>query len=269
MQYTIHEDGEFRYIEEGEGHPIILLHGLFGAMSNWSGVIEHFKTKAQVIIPLLPLYSLPLLNTTVGGLARHVHDFVEKRGYKEPIFIGNSLGGHVGLVYALKYADPGDIKALVLTGSSGLFEDSMGGTYPRRGDYEYIRRKTQETFYDPEMTTKELVDELYTIVNSRDKVVRVLSMSKSAIRYNLADELHKITVPVQLIWGLNDTITPPHVCEQFHSRFPNSEMHFIDKCGHAPMMERPAEFNALFEIFFKKVLSGNEVEHSSNSIAQA
>jgi len=255
MQYTIHEDGDFRYLEEGEGHPVILLHGLFGMLSNWAGVVEHFKDKAKVILPILPLYSLPLLNTTVGGLAKHVHNFVEKMGYKEPIFIGNSLGGHVGLVYALKYADPGDIKALVLTGSSGLFEDSMGGTYPRRGDYEYIRRKTAETFYDPAIATKELVDELYTVVNSRDKVVRVLSMSKSAIRYNLADELHKITVPVQLIWGLNDTITPPHVCEQFHARFPHSEMHFIDKCGHVPMMEQPEQFNDLFEQFLNKVLS--------------
>jgi pimeloyl-ACP methyl ester carboxylesterase len=253
MTYTIKEEGNFRYLEEGEGQPIVLLHGLFGALSNWEGVVEHFRARNKVIIPLLPLYTMPLIKTTVGGLAKHVHDFVERKGYANPVFIGNSLGGHVALVYALKYAEKDDVRAIVLTGSSGLFEEAMGGTYPRRGDYEYIRKKTELTFYDPAMATKELVDELFEIVNTRDKIVRVLAMSKSAMRQNLAEELHKIVVPVQLIWGKDDTITPPHVAEEFQKLMPQAELVFIDKCGHAPMMERPEEFNKLFEDFLNRL----------------
>jgi pimeloyl-ACP methyl ester carboxylesterase len=148
---------------------------------------------------------------------------------------------------------PERIKSLILTGSSGLFENGMGDTYPKRGDYEYIRKKTEVTFYDPAMATKELVDEVYDIVNQRLKVVKVIALAKSAIRNNLGDELKGIKTPTLLIWGNNDTITPPFVGKEFNKLIPNSELHFIDKCGHAPMMERPDEFNEILNGFLTKL----------------
>jgi pimeloyl-ACP methyl ester carboxylesterase len=157
----------------------------------------------------------------------------------------------VGLVYVLKH--PERVKSLILTGSSGLFENGMGDSYPKRGDYEYIRRKTEETFYDPRTATKELVDEVFGIVNERMKVLRVLSLAKSAIRHNLAEELPRIDKPTLLIWGNNDTVTPPFVANEFRRLIPNSELHFIDRCGHAPMMELPDEFNVILEKFLHKL----------------
>ena len=47
-----------------------------------------------------------------------------------------------------------------------------------------------------------------------------------------------------MIWGLNDTITPPSVAHQFNKLISKSKLKFIDKCCHAPMMERPQEFNS-------------------------
>src|SRR3954463_6982799 len=180
MQYSIKEEGKFRYIEEGEGEPLMLLHGLFGALSNFMDLIEHFRRTNKVIVPMLPLFDLDILHTTVGGLAKHVHKFIETRGYEKIHLLGNSLGGHVALVHVLKH--PEKIKSLILTGSSGLFENGMGDTYPKRGDYEYIKKKTQLTFYDPQLANKELVDEVYEIVNSRIKVIKIIALAKSAIR---------------------------------------------------------------------------------------
>lgn len=251
MQYTIKEQGKFRFIEEGEGEPLVLLHGLFGALSNFRDLIEHFRHQYKVIVPMLPLFELDILHTSVGGLAKHVHKFLELRDYQGVHLLGNSLGGHVSLVYVLKH--PQRVKSLILTGSSGLFENGMGDTYPRRGDYEYIRKKTEVTFYDPKMATKELVDEVFEITQNRLKVIKIIALAKSAIRNNLGEELNNIKQPTLLIWGANDTITPPFVAREFHRLIPASELHFIDQCGHAPMMEQPAEFNVILDKFLKKL----------------
>jgi pimeloyl-ACP methyl ester carboxylesterase len=251
MPNSVKEEGKFKYIEAGEGEPLILLHGLFGQLSNFDKLIEHFKHTHKVVVPLLPLFELDILHTTVGGLAKYVHKFLETKGYENVHLLGNSLGGHVALVYVLKH--PERIKSLILTGSSGLFENGMGDTYPRRGDYEYIKKKTEVTFYDPKTATKELVDEVFEITRNRLKVIKIIALAKSAIRNNLGEELNNVKQPTLLIWGNNDTITPPFVAREFHRLIPNSELYFIDKCGHAPMMEQPEEFNVILEKFLKKL----------------
>lgn len=251
MQYPIQEQGKFKFIEEGEGEPLVLLHGLFGALSNFKDLIEHFRHNYKVVVPMLPLFDLDILHSTVGGLAKYVHRFIEFRDYKNFHLLGNSLGGHVALVHVLKH--PERIKSLILTGSSGLFENGMGDTYPRRGDYEYIKKKTEVTFYDPKIATKELVDEVFEITRNRLKVIKIIALAKSAIRHNLGEELNNIKQPTLLIWGNNDTVTPPFVAREFQRLIPNSELHFIDKCGHAPMMEQPEEFNIILDKFLKKL----------------
>lgn len=251
MNYEIKHLDKFKFIEEGEGEPLLLLHGLFGALSNFKDLVEHFRKSYRVIVPLLPLFDLDIFHTTVGGLEKYVQKFIETRGYTDIHLLGNSLGGHVALVHILKH--PEKIKSMILTGSSGLFENGMGDSYPKRGDYEYIKKKTQVTFYDPETATKELVDEVFEITNNRIKVIKIIALAKSAIRNNLGEELNQIKQPVCLIWGNNDTITPPFVGREFNRLIPNSELHFIDKCGHAPMMEVPGEFNRILEGFLTKL----------------
>ncbi len=251
MDHTITEENGFKYVEEGEGDVLLLLHGLFGALSNFFDIIEHFKATHKVVIPILPLYDLPLEESTVVGFVDYVERFVAWKKYDKVIVMGNSLGGHIALIYALR--NPEKIKGVVLTGSSGLFESAMGDSYPKRGDYEYIKKKAELTFHNPAFATKELVDELFDIVNDRNKVLRVLTTAKSAIRQNLAEEVSKITAPTLLIWGNNDTITPPFVGEEFHKLIPNSKLLFIDECGHAPMMEQPEEFNRYLSEFLQEI----------------
>jgi pimeloyl-ACP methyl ester carboxylesterase len=251
MEYEIKKEGEFEYLEVGEGEPLMLLHGLFGALSNFSHLIEKFRTTHKVIVPILPLFDLDILHTSVTGLAKYVSKFIEYKDYNQIHLLGNSLGGHVGLIYALK--QPERIKSLTLTGSSGLFENAMGDSYPKRGDYEYIKNKTAQTFYDPAVATTELVDEVFEITRNRIKVIKIIALAKSAIRNNLGEELNQIKIPTCLIWGKNDIVTPPFVAEEFHKLIPQSELHFIDKCGHAPMMEVPNEFNNILSTFLTKL----------------
>ena len=243
----IKEKEGFSYIDEGEGNILLLLHGLFGMLSNWEGVINKFSSTNRIIIPLLPIYDMPLRQSGLEGLTAYVERFVDMMKLENMSVMGNSLGGHIGLMYTLNNEDK--VKNLILTGSSGLFENSMGGSYPKRGDYNYIKERVGYTFYDPDIIDDEFVGEIFETISSIPKSLRIVAIAKSAQRNNMANDIVNIKVPTLLIWGLNDTITPPAVAHEFNKLIPNSTLRFIDKCCHAPMMERPEEFNVILENF--------------------
>lgn len=252
MKYEVIEEEGFKYIEAGKGETLVLLHGLMGELSNWEPALDHFKENYHVVVPILPIYDLPILTLGVKSLSKYVHRFLKFKKLNQVVLVGNSLGGHVGLVFTVAHQE--FVKALVLTGSSGLYENAFGGSFPRRESREYIREKVEYTFYDPAVATEELVDEVFKSVNDRSRVIRILALAKSAIRHNMNKELSRITIPVSLIWGKQDKITPPEVAVEFHELLPNSELNWIDKCGHAPMMERPLEFNEFLDKFLNRIL---------------
>lgn len=251
MDYHIKEEGKFQYIESGEGEEaLLLLHGLFGALSNFKTIIDKFAESHNVVVPILPIFSLPIRKLSLKGLVDYVNEFVKMKGYRRLHVLGNSLGGHIALLFALDNQDV--VSSIVLTGSSGLFESAMGSTFPKRGDYDFVKRKTEGTFYNPEIASKELVDEVYEIVNDRNRAIRIVVTAKSAVRNNLQDKLHQIKAPTLLLWGKDDVITPPFVAEKFNELIENSELEFFDKCGHAPMMEHPNDFNQVLSDFLNK-----------------
>jgi pimeloyl-ACP methyl ester carboxylesterase len=247
MPLNVKEFKGYRYVDEGNGQVLMLLHGLFGALSNWEAVVNRFSANFRVVIPMLPIYEMPIKEAGLEGLRKYVEDFVDTMSLDNMIIMGNSLGGHVGLLYTLH--NEKKVSKLVLTGSSGLFENAMGGSYPRRGSYDYIKERVEYTFYDPKVANKDLVDEVFETTRSIPKCMRIVAIAKSAQRNNLATELNKIKVPTLLVWGLNDTITPPMVGHDFNRLIPQSKLRFIDKCCHAPMMEHPEKFNELVEDF--------------------
>lgn len=251
MDFALKQHDDYSYIDEGKGEVLLLLHGLMGALSNWEGVVTEFSKDYRVMIPMLPIYDQPLITTGVKSVAKFVHKFIQDQKLTKFIVVGNSLGGHVALIYVL--AHPNAATAMVLTGSSGLYENAFGGTFPRRESYDFIKEKVEFTFYDPKTATKELVDEVFQTVNDRHRVVRILAMARSAIRHNMRKDLHKIHIPVGLIWGKDDKVTPPEVAVEFNELLPNSDLVWIDKCGHAPMMEQPEAFNRALRGFLDKL----------------
>lgn len=255
MSIEVKKEGEFQYYEsDDKGDPIILLHGLMGALSNFEALIEYFRGKHKVVFPLLPLFDLPLRKLSLATLVEYLARFIDYKGYQKVYLLGNSLGGHLALLYAQQYPDK--LRGMILTGSSGLYEKSMGNTFPKRGDYEFVKRKTQEVFYNPEDASKELIDGVYAIVNDLRKAMSVVALAKSAIRHNMEDDLLKIKVSTLIIWGIEDSVTPLWVGEKFNQLLPNSELVRISKTGHAPMMECPDVFNTKLEDFIHRVESG-------------
>ena len=246
--YELVSENGFKYIEtKGGDITLLLLHGLLGELSNFDGILDHFKHKYNVVVPILPILEMPFFKLSLSGLVEHVYNFIQYKGFNKVNILGNSLGGHLCLLFAMEHPDKVD--TITITGSSGLFESAMGTTFPKRGDYEYIKKKSEDTFYDPKVATKELVDNIFKTVNDRSKAIRIVATSKSAVRNNIGDKLNEIKAPTLLIWGKQDKVTPPFVGEKFNELIEDSELHWIDKCGHAPMMEHPEEFNTILEDF--------------------
>ena len=244
-------DGKFEYLTEGSGTPMIFLHGLMGNLSNFKHQVDYFSSRGyEVVVPLLPLYSMPLATTSVSSLTKFVKKFIDHRGYTKVILVGNSLGGHIALLFQKLY--PSFLKSIVLSGSSGLYEAAMGNSYPRRGDRDYIAERVRDVFHIKEVATEELIDQVFSTVNDRMKAIKTLAISKSAIRHNMAEDITSFHLPVCLIWGRLDAVTPPEVADKFHELLPNSDLFWIDNCGHAAMMEHPQEFNTIVDEWLKK-----------------
>jgi len=251
MSLTLIKEGKFNYTEAGEGQPIILLHGLMGGLSNLESIFSHFSNIGyRVIMPELPIYTLPILKTNVRNLSKFLKEFMAFKNIESAILLGNSLGGHIALYFAKMNIK--NVDGLVLAGSSGLYEKSMGDSYPKRGDYDYIKTKTEAVFYRPEVASKEMIDEVYASVNDRSKVLKTLTIAKSAIRHNMAKDLPKMDIPTCIIWGRNDTVTPPEVAVDFQKLLPDANLFWVDECGHVPMMEHPDLFNQILEKWLKE-----------------
>ena len=247
MIFKIKKEKKFDFIQEGEGQPLVLLHGLMGGLSNFTSMVDFFSQRGfQVFVPVLPIYDLPVLNTNLTSIAKFVARFIDEE-IKEPVtIVGNSMGGHVGLI--LTTTRPELVKNLVLTGSSGLYERTFGDSFPRKGDKDYIKKKTEEVFFNPAIATEQLVDEVFSLVNDRMKGIKTVMLARSAIKHNMLNDLPNIKCPVCIIWGKQDGVTPPEVAVDMHKFIPNSDLFWIDECGHAAMMEKPEEFN---EILYK------------------
>ncbi len=250
----VKEKGKFKWLEEGEGEQtIILLHGLMGGVENFGEMVDFISEKYKVYGLDLKLFEgRTLLKVSVKSLSDYLYEFMNLLGIESTVLIGNSMGGHIGLIFTKNH--PEKVDALILTGSSGLFEESMGNSFPRRKNKDYIREKTEEVFYDPKVATDELVDRVFEIANNRISVLKLLGYAKSAIRHNMANDISKITKPTCLIWGAEDKVTPPHVAKEFHKLLPNSELNWIPLCGHAAMWEHPKEFSKIVLKFLKDKL---------------
>jgi 2-hydroxy-6-oxonona-2,4-dienedioate hydrolase len=245
----VKENGH-EYIEtasQSTDKPLVLLHGLMGALSNFHGIIDHFGDRLNVVVPMLPIYTMPIRELDLDGLVDYIHTFIEFKNFDKVILLGNSLGGHLAQMYALRY--PERVDKMILTGSSGLFENAFGSSFPKRSNKDYIRSKTEMVFYDPAVATDELVDEVFSNVSDLGKCIRIVKTAKSAVRHNLEDKLPTIKTRTLLVWGVQDSVTPLWVGEKFHELLSNSKFVVFDKCGHAPMMELPNAFNEELQKF--------------------
>jgi pimeloyl-ACP methyl ester carboxylesterase len=226
-----------------------------GSLSNWEYVVQDFQDEYEVHVPLLPVLDENKGNK-LDYLVDFIHQYIQQNKIFDCVLIGNSLGGHLAVLYSYRYS--AFVKGLVLTGSSGLYENSMIDRFPRRHDYSYIKERVEYTFYNSAIANESLVKDVFEIVNDNRKCFQIIKAAKTAQRNYVTEELKNIQIPVLLIWGLQDKITPPAVAKEFSSLLQNADLKFIDNCGHVPMMEEPEIFNDLLSMYLDK-LENNQI----------
>jgi 2-hydroxy-6-oxonona-2,4-dienedioate hydrolase len=234
------KEPEFKTVEMGDAGPdMVLLHGLFGALSNWDTVQPLMAKYSKPIALSLPLLSAHRSEVKVKSLAVYTEYFVRSREFTPVTLCGNSLGGHVALRLCL--AAPELVDCLILTATSGLYEHSVD-SLPVRPGYEFVREHMEKVFFNQKFVTEEAIGEIVRILEDRARVLNLIHAARSAKKDNLKDLLGQIKVPTLLLWGEDDTVTTMEVAEMFHSLIPNSQLISIKNCGHAPMIEHPEWF---------------------------
>ena len=237
--------------DTAEAPNLLFLHGLFGGTGNFDRLAAHLGEGWDILTPELPLYqkkpSVSHLRDLTDWLVENFNAQLE-RGIH---VVGNSLGGHLAVDLAARY--PEFVNSLCLTGSSGLIERAYGGTRPRRYDRKYIRDIASRTFYGREIE-ESVVDDLIEVVSNYSKMSRLISIARASHRYNMQRLLAGIKVPVLLVWGENDEITPPEVALEFEQHLPNASLVWVSDCGHAPMMEHPKFFADCLSNFLNEII---------------
>ncbi len=249
------EQRQYKYFEAGgsaSDYPIVCLHGILGNADEWMASAAYVGAHGyRTLVPMLPFKDFPLSKCTVDGVVAYVRGFMESLDLNPVVIAGNSLGGQLALRYTLSY--PESVSALVLSGSAGLYEVPLGTSPIRRRDRNYIRERAQIVFFNPAHATEKLVDRISSVGSDRRYLTNIIHLGRDSQRLSLQNRLGEINAHTALIWGQNDTITPPDVAEQFLDNIPNAELHFIKECGHAPMIEHPQTFGRHVVQFLHKI----------------
>lgn len=256
--YKIHKKNGFEYLnitpENTEGKDLIMLHGMFGGLSNYDPIIEYVDGH-NIVVPAIPLYKFQCRKLSIRRLSQWLHSFLKELNINTPLLLGNSMGGHLALDYTLQHSD--NVSGLILTGSSGIQERDFGSSVPRRKDRDYIRQQAALTFYE-DLINEEIMDEIMEVVTSPSKLLNMLAIARDTHEYNLENRLSEISHPTLLVWGKNDEITPPQVARTFKEKLPHARLRWIDKCGHAPMMEHPRTFALFLNEFLVELPNKNK-----------
>lgn len=240
----------FNTVETGGAGPeVVLLHGLFGALSNWDSLMPLMETFSKPIALQFPILTAHRSEVKVKALALFTEFFVRTRNLAPVTLCGNSLGGHVALRLCL--TSPELVDCMILSGTSGLYEHSVD-TLPIRPDQKFVREHMARVFHNTDFITDEAVTEIHSILKGRMNTLNLIHAARSAKKDNLQHLLKEIKVPTLLLWGEDDEVTTMDVAEQFHREIPNSKLLTVKNCGHAPMIEHPEWFAEQVEKFVRE-----------------
>jgi len=222
-----------------QGTPFIFCHGIFGSYRNIAEIGEALFSDYRVIIPCMPMYDAPLNQCTVEDLSQYLEKFVNDFNLKNIVLVGNSMGGGAVLLYAIRNSH--NVKKLILFASSGLSFIPMRGGAMKLKNFEYVKELLGDIFYEKKAFNNDEFKEVFDVLQNKSTLLRILSFTRSTKRNFLHQELSKLDIPALVIWGKQDTVTPPFIAEEFRVHLKNSQVQYIDNCGHVPCYEKPQE----------------------------
>jgi pimeloyl-ACP methyl ester carboxylesterase len=227
----------------GSGEPLLFLHGASGAPAIMP-FMEKLAERFDVLVPEHPGYGLsdePEWLDNIHDAAYFYLDFLRKLDLGKTIVIGSSMGGWMAMEMAVR--DTSRIKSLVLVSPAGI---SAPGVQPAdiflMPQEELVRR----LFHDPKLAEARLAEpvtpESIDIGLKNRHTTARLAWEPRLHDPHLPKWLHRIDVPVQIIWGQQDRILPVAFVDELKRLLPKAKVHVMPNAGHLPHAEKAQEF---------------------------
>ncbi|WDL97633.1 alpha/beta fold hydrolase [Alicyclobacillus sp. ALC3] len=243
-----------RLLESGTGEPLIYLHGASGG-GEWLPFLEQLSAEYHVYAPEHPGFGesgdLPYVES-IEDLAFHYLDFLDALGIAKAHFVGSSLGGWLALEIAT--LAPHRMDKLVLMGAAGLRVE--GVEVPDTFMMDSAEHLTA-MFYDPDFAARRLraisthPDDVAIQYRNRATVAH-LAWNPYFHRPQLRHRLHRVTMPVLLVWGEQDKIFPPAIGEAYVELLSDAQLCVISECGHLPAQEQADKCVSLIRDFIQQ-----------------
>lgn len=260
---------DFAYYDGGPklGETIVMVHGFGADKDNWLRMARHFSSRYHVVVPDLPGFgesSRPTGSYDVGTQAERLADFIQALGVGKVHLVGNSMGGHIVALYAARYPDR--VRSLALFDNAGVTAShkselfdllEQGRPNPlvvtRVSDYG---RLMDFVFVDPPILPAPL--KRYLADRAIANQVHYEAVFQQLVqRYiPLEPELPKIQAPTLLLWGDKDRVLDVSSLDVMKPLIPHASTVVMKDCGHAPMIERPAETARHYQAFLDGLATG-------------
>jgi pimeloyl-ACP methyl ester carboxylesterase len=236
--------------------PIVLLPGLFAGGWMWKPVRDHLVARGHSVLWLSEPFAV--FDTKTGpieALRSMLIGVLDANRIQAAILCGNSLGGLLALDVAASI--PERVRAAVVSGCPGL-EDHASLDLNLRGGIsrETVDDITGRLFHDRSAISGEMVARCCEVLNDRRCVVNMMRYARAIRNYDVLCCLAKVECPVLMIWGQNDRMTPVEPWQRKMGMLRDAAIHKIAYCGHAPMIERSAEFNRVLTCFLAGLRGG-------------
>lgn len=226
----------------GAGEPLLYLHGASGAPVIMP-FMEKLARRFDVLVPEHPGYGLsdePAWLENIHDAAYFYLDFLKELNLKSVVLVGSSMGGWIAMEMAVR--DTSRIKSLVLVSPAGI---AAPGVQPADIFLMPPEEVIKNLFYDEELALARLAEpmtpEALDIALKNRHTTARLAWEPRLHDPFLPKWLHRIDVPVKIIWGRQDRILPVGFVEEFKRLLPKAQIQIIENAGHLPQAEKPDE----------------------------
>lgn len=270
VQKSVRAGGiDWPYLDGGNpaGEPLVLIHGFGGDKDNWAFYAPKLKDRYRVIAPDLPGFGEasrdPALDFSVAAQAERLVGFLDALGIERCHLGGNSMGGYIALLFALKY--PERLRSLTLFNNAGVVgtepsdlqhkieaDPAASPLVPR--DPAGMATLLGYVVYKPRPIPRRFLNVVFEVVRPNIALLDAIfhNLASDMLERPLNDRLGEVRVPTQIIWGKHDRLIHYTSGEVQHAGIAGSELVIFDDVGHVPMIEDPAATARAHRAFLAK-----------------
>ena len=250
------------YYEMGtpNGRPVILLHGMSTSADSFRETMHELAAEHWLIAPDIPGFGYTASTSpyNVPHLVEWLAGFCEALHLPQVSLLGHSFGGTLAVTYTVEY--PEQVAKLLLLAPAVLSSVNYPEFVKRIGvglglidlgsavsqSNVWVRRQIKTPFYNPDLMDESVWDRRLADYELARQSADVL---KASAFHDLRPFLSKLNHDICMVWGENDGVVPPSDAEQLAAVFPRSQIHLLPECGHALMLEKQSEFQAIARQF--------------------